>query len=195
MYSKTAKTAHYLPRTGSYSTVPHRNGRVDVLPPGASLETFDDFKEQLQRVISRIEQLKEKRDLLSAELNAEGKRQYAIFQSARSARPASNALWNSRKAVERLTAEKKAVQEELDGLNREMSNLKRVMRLRFEQPLRQERAVQFAHEFVILAKAMLPPDVFERISAKANEACGPAPSRLHLPSHGSSETVTTEHRD
>ena len=33
MYKRTGESAHYLPRRGSYSTVPHRNGRVDVLPP------------------------------------------------------------------------------------------------------------------------------------------------------------------
>ena len=58
MYGKTSKTAHYLPRTGSYSTVPHRNGRVDVLPPEArdAELTYLECKEQIDTLIA--EQLK-----------------------------------------------------------------------------------------------------------------------------------------
>ena len=58
MYSKTAKSSHYLPRVGSYSTVPHRNGRVDVLPPEArdAELTYLDCKEQIETLVA--EQLK-----------------------------------------------------------------------------------------------------------------------------------------
>lgn len=56
VYRKTAKASHYLPRTGSYSTVPHRNGRVDVLPPDAGMPLYDAAT-QLAEAINRLEQI------------------------------------------------------------------------------------------------------------------------------------------
>jgi hypothetical protein len=59
MYKKTAKSSHYIPRTGSYSTVPHRNGRVDVLPPSA--------RQSLHGIADQIADGKERIRVLRAE--------------------------------------------------------------------------------------------------------------------------------
>lgn len=54
MYTRTAQSTHYLKRTGSYSTVPHANGRVDVLPPGASEPIFGDLRERRAALVDKV---------------------------------------------------------------------------------------------------------------------------------------------
>lgn len=64
MYKKTGTSTHYLPRKGSYSTHPKRNGRVDVLPPEAS-EALYDCARQIADAHARIDQLRQEREKLT----------------------------------------------------------------------------------------------------------------------------------
>lgn len=180
MYQRTAKSSHYLPRTGSYSTVPKRNGLVEVLPPGASLETFDDFKEQCQRIVDRIEDLKREKDLVGAELNAENKRKSAYFHANKRL-----LLHRSKGIMETLTRRKNSIQETLNELNSSLSNLRRACKEKGvgEKP-RIDWTLRFESEFVNMSRAMLPPDVFEKIFDATKELCGPQPERKKLPFHG-----------
>jgi hypothetical protein len=167
MYGKTAKTAHYLPRTGSYSTVPHRNGRVDVLPPGASLPTFDDFQEQLKIAEARFAELIRQRDLISAEISAEGKRWNAKWlaeSKKRYIKPSENPL-------PALQERKKEICFELDRINATKSDIKRMI-ARLQAPARQKAAMHFANVFVDTARLMLPKDVFDKIFEVARDAAG-----------------------
>ena len=68
MYKKTTNTAHFLPRTGSYSTHPHRNGRVDVLPPNAKMHLYD-IATQINDAQERVVTLKNERDALLNEIH------------------------------------------------------------------------------------------------------------------------------
>lgn len=63
MYKRTQNATHFLPRTGSFSTHPHRNCRVDVLPPDAH-EPLYAIETQMVEARARLEQLREQREQL-----------------------------------------------------------------------------------------------------------------------------------
>ena len=67
MYKQTSNSSHFLPRKGSYSTHPQRNGRVDVLPPNAGMQIYD-VATQINDAQERIKILKAEREALLNEI-------------------------------------------------------------------------------------------------------------------------------
>ena len=59
MFKATTNNAHWLPRTGSFSTHGQRNGRVDVLPPSAKTLVYADIEERRNELIRKLHSVKQ----------------------------------------------------------------------------------------------------------------------------------------
>jgi len=150
MYRKTAKSTHYLPRKGSYSTVPHRNGRVDVLPPEAE-EPLYDVANQIEDGRSRIEILTEQKQSLTEELRLlDGVHGLQLRHS--------RDIGESRKAI-RLRADISAINETLKNTRKHIGQLVALTG--------SSKQTTFESAFVQIAKVELAVDTFEKISRKA----------------------------
>ena len=173
MYGKTSKSAHYLPRTGSYSTVPHRNGRVDVLPPGASDLTIEDYEERRERLkkLLAAEQVK------MAELNAlsasnqmrDLHRDYSVRVSHAKAHR-SGFVYPARE-LEKHWGEKDVCKKQIRDLQRQLTDLNNAFVpgprdiFRAKKASRQEITAHFNAQFVRIAEQVLTSDVFGRIKS------------------------------
>lgn len=58
MSKATQHGAHFLSRTGSYSTHGRANGRVDVLPPHAQEPEWSGLKDQLKALRKQLDKAK-----------------------------------------------------------------------------------------------------------------------------------------
>lgn len=162
MYGKTGKSAHYLPRTGSYSTVPKRNGHVAVLPVSAKEPLFADLKGRKARLSI---DLADARKNLQAAKRARRElepafQEWSIYsQRAKQAgkaltRPLS--LSNAIEAVEDAGRKVAAIESEISKINR-VANPKRFKHL------------AWAEIFVDVARLMLDEAAFERIKAETQK--------------------------
>ena len=166
MYSKTAKSTHYLPRTGSYSTVPKRNGRVDVLPPEAEEQLFGELKDRRGRLIEKVKAAQLTLSKLHAENSAgsnlrkswnEWSRKVQAFHDIGGmypAKPPAILDWETRR--------KRAV-ETVRKYEADLSTLEKV-----GMP-RKIRRQSFLELFVAVAEVMLDSNTFERIKFETNE--------------------------
>jgi hypothetical protein len=153
MYSRTSKSAHYLPRTGSYSTVPHRNGRVDVLPPGAT-EALYGVAGQIEDGRKRLESLRAEKAALKdelADLRPKDALRLKWVTSDREARP-SPRIGEIDARVSEIEAEAKRLRTHVAGLTQLLSSGQRVT---------------IEDAFYRIAKAELPEDVWRRIQVIA----------------------------
>jgi hypothetical protein len=151
MYSKTAKSAHFLPRKGSYSTHPHRNGRVDVLPPGATDQLYD-CASQIVDATAQLDRLRITRDDISQRAHA------ATRFDALRRRLCTEAVAPStvRDGIDR---QLRQVEEEMAALRRHIGSLKHL--------LAGGGVKTFDEAFARVAKAELSASVYESVAAKA----------------------------
>lgn len=150
IYSKTAKSAHYLPRTGSYSTVPHRNGRVDVLPPSAKVELYDAAT-QISDLSARLDALRLEREHLAAR----------VFSLARvdKWRDRVGSRGSEGQKLATLTAEGDRIDAERRAIRKRIGALKSL--------LGGGPSPKLETVFLRLAEAELPGDVFAELHARA----------------------------
>lgn len=150
MYSKTAKSAHYLPRTGSYSTVPFRNGRVDVLPPNAQMQLYG-IAQQIADGEVRISTLTKEKEKAEAELHSATGFDRLRAKHMSDYRPADGAH-KARIRVTQIDAEIKAEKARLSELRAIASG---------------SRKFSVESLFMKLAEAELPHDVYESLLKEA----------------------------
>lgn len=158
MYRKTAKSSHYLPRTGNYSTVPKRNGRVDVLPPEAEEQVFGNLKERREILIQKVKSAQLKLTELNAEKSGRLKsgfdewarrvHQFHNYGGLYPAKPAAILDWEARYSKAKAVAAR--YQADLRDLER-IGNLREI------------RKQSFAELFVVVAVTMLDSRTFERL--------------------------------
>jgi hypothetical protein len=155
VYKKTGQSAHYLPRIGSYSTVPHRNGRVDVLPPGAEMPLYD-VGAQLTDALAEIEQARARRELLEA-------RRFDLvrFDDLRSK---LGSRGTEKDELSRIDAELSAIDASLKSLRLRASKLRRL--------LSGDERLSVESIFFRLAEHQLPHDVYSRLVAQAQSIFG-----------------------
>lgn len=153
MYSRTAKARHYLPRTGSYSTVPHRNGRVDVLPPQAR-DALYSIASQIDAGQSRLQELRAEKAAIQLDLD---ELRHLDAMRLKVATTERNRAPNPRIAslearIRELDSEAKRIRAHVAQLNRLASG-------------GQKMSVEVA--FYNVARAELPQDTWEKLNATA----------------------------
>lgn len=169
MYGKTGKSSHYLPRKGSYSTVPHRNGRVDVLPPSATIALYD-IAPQIDLLLAQQAALDQQLELLRAELTADGKR----FHAARLAAGPGKYMKRPQTLVDADAKYQKLKLNRSDIIERV-----RVLRGLISGQAREKRearGLRFERTFHDLAKCSLPEDVYQSLRDKTFHAMRDADS-------------------
>jgi len=152
VYKKTVKGHHFIPRTGSYSTHPHRNGRVDVLPPDA-VESLWDVADQIAGLEERLETLHQhKREL-----------QLATHHAARltqmQAKVTGGAMQTNPREVE-LRRDCEATERQIFLTRYNLNELKHALNPR-------DRKLTSDAAFVVVARLVLDHDVFQSIEQKA----------------------------
>lgn len=150
MYEKTAKSAHYLPRKGSYSTVPHRNGRVDILPPDAQLPLYS-IAVQISDGEEQVGALRERKKACEAELHALGRIDLL--------RDKVGSRGSEKPNIQRLRNEISRLEESMRAKRRWINELKAI--------LSNGQKVSFEDVFVRLARVELPQDIYQAIESKA----------------------------
>jgi len=144
MYSKTSKTAHYLPRTGSYSTVPHRNGRVDVLPPSA--RESEIAHQELRSQVNALKQELEKNRVRLTEINAS---------------LAETMDWSS---YARAESERANLAKRIHAIEMNLRDLGEIVQ--------QSSQLVFANAFVKVARARLSQPAYDELAREAKSECG-----------------------
>lgn len=151
MYKRTGNLTHYLPRKGSYSTHPRRNGRVDVLPPGARTPLYD-IATQISTANEQVEALRKRRDGAKEKLHSLSRVDQLRAKVGSSGSEASR--------VRQLEDEIAQLDAEMRRIRRRSNELKAIVAggpdLRFEVI------------FTRLARAELPDDLYDAISAQAH---------------------------
>lgn len=151
MYKKTAKSAHFLPRKGSYSTHPHRNGRVDVLPPSA-VEPLYDCAAQIADATRQLDQLAMKRDTISQSAHGTARLLALSHKLCTHAPRQSTATYD-------FDRELRQVDEQMAALRRHIGSLKHL--------LAGGSVKTFEEAFHRVALAELSAYVYEELTAKA----------------------------
>lgn len=152
MYKKTAASHHFIPRLGSYSTRPHRNGRVDVLPPQA-VESLWDVADQIAMLEARLASLQEQRcDLQLALHRADRLAQMQARLSGAAVQP------NPHEA--QLKMEFERIERQLIVTRVSLTDLNTALNPRSKQ-LTTDAA------FVIVARLELDHDIYQSIAQKA----------------------------
>lgn len=159
MYKRTAELSHFLPRTGSHSTKGSRSGRVDVLPPNAQEQVFDDLDNRRQILKGRLTTIRASISSLNAEKSAD-----PLFSALNNH---SVAVQNFRRfggqkpQLPQLIYEHHCRRDQLVREQREIeSALHDIERLK---PSRKQRQESFGELFVAVAKAMLDESTFNRL--------------------------------
>lgn len=152
MYKKTGQSSHYLPRKGSYSTVPHRNGRVDVLPPSARAPLFD-IAVQITDANGRLEELRRERDSIKGQLHSLGR----VDQLRQKLGSQGSELERSAK----LQREIARLESEMKTLRRRSNELKSIVA--------GGASVSLEGVFMRLARVELPDNQFDILERKARE--------------------------
>lgn len=150
MYKKTSESTHYLPRRGSYSTVPHRNGRVDVLPPEAGMPLYDTAT-QLVDANNRLEQLRKEQEDIQRQIYSLGR-----IDKLRSNLGSSG---SEKTTIAVLSAEEKRIDHERQKVKKKIRELKSL--------LGGQNTVSIEQVFMRLSESELPPDVFATLKSKA----------------------------
>lgn len=158
MYGKTGKSAHYLPRTGSYSTVPHRNGRVDVLPADSKEALFDPM-DTLRQLQKRFSELRQERDALTAEIEP-----LARMDELKYRHMTDRGQIRPNPKIAPLVARRKEVKAELKKIDSRIQDI--------EQTFKAGEQRSFENAFVQVAKLRLSPDVWRVIFDEAMRLSG-----------------------
>lgn len=159
MHKKTIVSAHFLPRTGSYSTHPKRNGAVDVLPPHAR-EALYDISAQVDAGEARVRDLVIKKDHLFDKLQFR-RRVQGLQQKHSGNMDASEA--------QTLHLQIQAVDQEIGQLRRYINSLRALLKGAGVSTLEQA--------FTRIAEAELSPDVYGKILDKARRILAAAKGR------------------
>lgn len=147
MYKKTGKSHHYLPRKGSYSTHPKRNGAVDVLPPEAR-EPLYDAASQIEDGERRLHELNNQRDALVEKLALS--KGIERLQQKHAARTDGPADFHNRLA---------SIDQEIATLRKHVGALRAL--------LRGSGVATLDQAFMKIAAAELAEDVYKNLAAKA----------------------------
>lgn len=159
MYKKTYQSRHYLPREGSYSTHPKRNGRVDVLPVGAQ-EALYDTATQIEDGEYRLQMLKIERDSLAEKL------QFSRGVHRLQAKHVGAADSKSASAIHVRLQE---VDQEIGQVRKHVGGLRSL--------LKGGGAATFDEAFVRVARAELAAEVYEALTLKAHRVLAAATGR------------------
>jgi len=158
MYGKTSKSSHYIKRTGSYSTVPHAGGRVDVLPPSAKDMVFEQFLERRDAILRRIGELDERIEAMNREW--EGgmmMRKHQWSTSVQLAKVRGERVPNCPPAILEFDRTRKALGDEKKRLQNDLSILNGASKIK------EIRKKEWHELFVHLAELMLDDSTFARI--------------------------------
>jgi hypothetical protein len=150
MYSRTSKNHHFLPRRGSYSTHPQKNGRVDVLPPDAR-ESIYAAAEQLAALDERLNLLNIKKDDLHESLHRAQRLQQ--LQDKLTGSSSQNTISGIRREVEIIEIDIRRVKES---------------RSRLLEVISPSKKVTLETAFYNLARVELSEEVFQRLSIEAS---------------------------
>jgi chromosome segregation ATPase len=143
--------SHWLPRKSQYSLHAQRNGRVDVLPPGAAEQLYA-IADQIADGNARIEKLRQERNGLEAELHSLGR-----LDGLRLRHTHHDPAPHQRLA--RLRARIADIETEMRQVRKHVGSLKATLTTTQE--------ANFECAFVRVAKAELAPDTFKSLSDKA----------------------------
>lgn len=152
IYKQTSEATHFLPRKASHSTKGSRNGRVDVLPPGAE-EALWDVASQIADGEARLETLRATRDVAESELHRLSKIDQWRGKASRGDR------LNERSRIATLEATLRAIEGNFRATRKQVASLKAL--------LGSSAAVSFEGAFVALAKIELHSDVYLVLADKA----------------------------
>lgn len=151
MFKRTWNSPHFIARTASHSTKGKRNGRVDVLPPGAS-ESLYGIAEQIADGEQRLARLRAERDELADELHR--LQRVEAFKAKHVTSPKSEPrVAILLKGLRELDASMASVRKR----NGELKSL-----------LGGRGAVSFEHAFVRVAREMLEPSSYRAIESQAS---------------------------
>jgi hypothetical protein len=152
MYKRTGNLTHYLPRKGSYSTHPHRNGRVDVLPPSAKTP-FYDIATQISTANAMVESLRQQKVAAEKKLHE--------FSRVDQLRAHVGSRGSEANKIRQLQDECARLDDEMRKVRRRTNELKAI--------LAGGRDLRFEVVFLRLARAELPDDLYARLENQAND--------------------------
>lgn len=149
MHKRIAKSAHYLPRKGSYSTVPYRNGRVEILPPNAQIALYD-IAVQISDGEDRLLELRENKKSLEKE----------IFTLSRvdQLRDKHGSLGSEDKRISKIKKAIDEIETKMRRLRRQLGELNSIIS---DGP-----KISFENVFMRLAQIELPTDTFDLLAFK-----------------------------
>jgi hypothetical protein len=146
------KGAHWMPRVASYSLHGQRNGRVDVLPPDAKLQTFHDLAERYDRKRASLQRLVAAYTAMRDEIA-----QYPWFRF-RSVKKTKD--WTVTPDMPSWMAKKLDAFHELkDRMNGEQGQLED-----YKQAFNEARNYSYERMWIATAVLMLPHDVVGKIN-------------------------------
>lgn len=151
VYGKTTKSTHYLPRKGSYSTVPKRNGLVDVLPPSARVPLYD-IGAQIVDATERLQALRAVRDA--------AKEQILSLSRFDQLRGRVGSRGSECDTIKRLQAEVAHAEEQMTCARKRAGELRAIVS--------GGSGVTFESVFVRLARAELPDYLYRALEQKAS---------------------------
>jgi hypothetical protein len=179
MYATTAKSSHFRPRTGSYSTHGRANGRVDVLPPGAVEAIYGDVQQRRLDLIAKVAVAVAAKDAANKAWKAliHGSEAASYNNWVRSNCASMNAGTGPVPKPEKLAGlneQRRAIRKEAIVLQAQLDKLNQTAHPRVFAKM------VYQQIFLILAKQMLDTNAFTRIEAAAKDAFTAAQSEQHI---------------
>lgn len=150
MSKAVTKGMHWLPRQSQYSLHGRRNGRVDVLPLGASDQLYS-IASQIEDGRERIEVLCEERQTLSEELRT--------LENVENLRSKHSSSLKYEPRARELRTRLEVIASELRRVRRHIGQLAALVG--------SNRAMTYEAAFVQVAKAEISEDAYLSISRKA----------------------------
>lgn len=152
MYKKTSNQTHFLPRRGSFSTHPQRNGRVDVLPPDAKMHLYD-VALQIADGERRIESLRHDRE--------EKQNRVHSLRGVDRLRGKMGSPGSESSQINKLLEECGRIDNEIKRSRSHINQLKRFVSGR--------KDMSYGDVFMRLAELELPHDIYEALSQRAHQ--------------------------